>query len=479
MPGGVLADLLAVAASAAADPAGPASGTSAARPGDPAQDSAILERIAGVLGAPGGPGDPGGLGDPAERGGPGGLSIARLAAGLRVLAQVGDPRDEARRGLLSEAEAEAVTGLYGRAAADRVIIERALMLEARLRPLADLGRDPGPLPPSRLRVVAMDRASRMASGQVIGGYVTAALTHLLRGTAARRGDGGTPCCCAGRNGCAAMCSTGCPTPASSPAPGWCSTYRSLSPQIRERLGRGNAAVAFMRLGNAEDARAASEQIGTEHRFVVAQLTDTVGTSVTDTAGDAYTSTVGSASSVALSSVDQPGQRAERGPGAELGRACPRSRRGRPPRTRRPATRAGVSDSASITDGITTGTAWGRQTARAAAHHRVGRAHRPAIPGVPRRAARTAATPAQRDDRQLCRRRPAAGWCWPTPTRASSACPRRRCGPGMRQGWRLRRPRPRPRVAGPRQRAALPGISGAAGPGGRLPVPPRGQVRCRR
>ena len=38
----------------------------------------------------------------------------------------------------------------------------------------------------------------------------------------------------------------------------------------------------MRLGNAEDAKAASEQIGTEHRFVLSQLTETIGTAVTDT-----------------------------------------------------------------------------------------------------------------------------------------------------------------------------------------------------
>ena len=75
-------------------------------------------------------------------------------------------------------------------------------------------------------------------------------------------------------------------------------YRSIPAPVKERLGRGNAAVAFMRLGNADEARAASEQIGAEHRFVVSQLTDTVGTSLTDTAGDSYTSTVGTADSVA-------------------------------------------------------------------------------------------------------------------------------------------------------------------------------------
>src|SRR5260221_5832069 len=68
--------------------------------------------------------------------------------------------------------------------------------------------------------------------------------------------------------------------------------------VRERLGRGNAMIAFMRLGNGDDARAASELIGTEHRFVVGQLTDTVGTSVTDTLADSYTSTVGTSDSVA-------------------------------------------------------------------------------------------------------------------------------------------------------------------------------------
>ena len=65
-------------------------------------------------------------------------------AGLRALAQVGDPREDVRAGLLSEAQAEAITGLYGRAAADRVIIERALALEARLRMLAGLGTRAGP-----------------------------------------------------------------------------------------------------------------------------------------------------------------------------------------------------------------------------------------------------------------------------------------------------------------------------------------------
>src|SRR5262249_44923642 len=75
-------------------------------------------------------------------------------------------------------------------------------------------------------------------------------------------------------------------------------FRSIPSSVRERLGRGNAAVAFMRLGNGDDARTASELIGTEHRFVVAQGTDTGGTALTDTWGGAYTSTASTSQAVA-------------------------------------------------------------------------------------------------------------------------------------------------------------------------------------
>jgi hypothetical protein len=68
----------------------------------------------------------------------------------------------------------------------------------------------------------------------------------------------------------------------------------------------------MRLGNAEDAKAASEQIGTEHRFVLSQLTDTIGTSVTDTTGVSYTSTVGDSASVSASSSDSESRSASSG-----------------------------------------------------------------------------------------------------------------------------------------------------------------------
>jgi hypothetical protein len=140
-------------------------------------------------------------------------------------------------------------------------------------------------------------------------------------------------------------------------------YRSLPGHVKERLGRGNAAVAFMRLGNAEDAKAASEQIGTEHRFVLTQLTDTVGTSVTDTAGDSYTSTVADADSVSVSASTSETRGRSRGSG--------HSRAGFGPfgqhtgSASRDSSRSwGTSDTESITEGITLSTAWGINTSKA-------------------------------------------------------------------------------------------------------------------
>jgi len=120
----------------------------------------------------------------------------------------------------------------------------------------------------------------------------------------------------------------------------------------------------MRLGNAEDARVASEQIGTEHRFVISQLTDTVGMSVTDTVGDSYTSTVGTADSVAdTASVSDS-------VGRSSGRAAARQDAFAPfghvtgTRSRDSNESHGTSDSRSITAGINESTAWGISTSTA-------------------------------------------------------------------------------------------------------------------
>jgi hypothetical protein len=332
MPAGLLADVL--AASAPADP--PAGGAP-----DQARDHAIVERVLGALGE--------------------GAGIANVMAGLRALGQVGDPREDIERGLLTAVQLERITTLYGRGANDRVI-ERAWALEAWLHPLEALGSAPVPLPPSALRVIALDRSGSGLGNGMLASYVTVSLTQLLR-----QAQPGPPwrhtLCVAGAERLRGEMIDRLSDACEATRTGLVLTYRSIPAQVRERLGRGNAAVAFMRLGNADDARVASEQIGTEHRFMLSQLTDTVGASVTDTSGWSYTSTVGSADSLAVSTSASRTTGRSRGRGHTRADLAPFGAHTGSASTEQSSS-TGTSDSESITAGISTSTSWGLSTSAA-------------------------------------------------------------------------------------------------------------------
>ncbi|MFB9253681.1 hypothetical protein ACFFWE_36105 [Sphaerisporangium melleum] len=234
-------------------------------------DNAILERVLEVLGE--------------------NATINQVTAALRALAQVGDPRDDLRYGLLTATQLERIGTLFGRGVTDRVVIERAWALESQLRKLETLGSEAVRLPPARLRVVSMDRQAGVFGNRVLGTYVATALTHILRRSPASERPWYHTIIVAGadklRGDVLDRLMDACETSQT----GLVLTYRSLTPTVRERLGRGHAAVAFMRLGNAEDARVASEHMGTEHRLELAQLTETMGPAA-DGLNGSYTSTVG-------------------------------------------------------------------------------------------------------------------------------------------------------------------------------------------
>jgi hypothetical protein len=333
MPAGLLADVLAAAAAAS-----PAAGGAA----DPAPDHAILARVLEVLGA--------------------GAGIANVLAGLRALGQVGDSRADIGRGLLTDAQLDHITGLYGRGATDRVVTERAWAMEARLHPLEPLGSAPVPLPHSSLRVIALDRGGTDPAHRMLASYLTVSLAHLLR-----QAPPGAPwrhtLCVAGADRLSGevidrLCDA-CETARA----GLVLVYRSMPAPVRERLGRGNAAVAIMRLGNADEAKAASEQIGTEYRFVLSQLTDTVGASVTGTSGWSYTSTVGTADSLAVSVSASQTTGHSRGRGNSRAGLAPFAARTGSASAERSSS-AGTSDSESITAGISASTSWGVSTSAA-------------------------------------------------------------------------------------------------------------------
>ncbi|MEV0597056.1 hypothetical protein [Nonomuraea cavernae] len=233
-------------------------------------DNAILERVLEVLGE--------------------NATISQVTAALRALAQVGDPRDDLRYGLITAPQLERIGTLFGRGVSDRVVIERAWALESQLRKLETLGTQAVRLPPARLRVVSMDRQAGVFGNRVLGTYVATALTHILRQSPASDRPWYHTIIVAGadklRGDVLDRLMDACETSRT----GLVLTYRSLTPTVRERLGRGHAAVAFMRLGNAEDARVASEHVGTEHRLELAQLTETISDSLPGLNGG-YTSTI--------------------------------------------------------------------------------------------------------------------------------------------------------------------------------------------
>ncbi|HVT69321.1 MAG TPA: hypothetical protein VHF26_16340, partial [Trebonia sp.] len=314
---------------------------------DLAVDTAILDRVIGVLDA-----------------GAGALDLRRVTAGLRLLAQVGDPRADLAAGLLAEPEARALGSLFGQGVTDRVVLERALAIEAQLRPLAAAGTEPVRLPRGRLRVVALDRRASAQSATALGSFLVTALTHLI----GRAPGGGTRTSWRHtlfllgaerlRDDVLDRFTDACETSRTGLVLG----YRSLPPRVRQRIGRGNAAVAFMRLGNADDAKAASEQIGTAHRFVLSQLTETVGTSVTDTLGGSYTSTVGGSASASASVSDSESRSAGDSRSRSAGGVLPFQ--GSPSRSAQAGTSSGTSTSASLTTGISASTAWGVSTSLA-------------------------------------------------------------------------------------------------------------------
>ncbi|HEU5420053.1 MAG TPA: hypothetical protein VFV41_20345 [Streptosporangiaceae bacterium] len=330
LPPAELADVLATAVSAGVE-----------QDADPAADAALLGRVLEVLGP--------------------GVTIARLTAALRALAQVGDPRADVRAGLLTAGQLDRLAALFGRAAADQVVVGRAWAVEARLRPLEQLGRAAAALPRSPLRLAWLDQAAGAVTGPVLASFLTVALTHALRRAPAAGEPWQQMIVVLGAERLSAPVLDRLTDACETAGAGLIVAYRSLPAHVAGRLGRGNAAVAFMRLGNAQDARAAAEQIGTEHRLVISQLTQTVGDSVTVTTGDSYTSTVSTADSLAGSAsvTDTAGRSSGRG---TAGGFAPFAGPGTASRDRS-ASRA-VSGSLSVTEQVSLSTAWGASTSRA-------------------------------------------------------------------------------------------------------------------
>jgi hypothetical protein len=321
-----------------------ATGGPGATPGgqhDPAGDAALLRRVLAVLGD--------------------GATLAQLTAALRAIGEIGGPADHISSAELTSDQLARLGTLAGRGAGP-VLIGRACAMESRLQALSPLASGLISQPVSALRVAWLDGRAASPDSGTLAAYVVIALTETVRQSwPGPRWQQGVFLLGAERlpadvldRLCDAAELTG---------TGLLLGYRSIPPHVRDRLGRGDTAVAFMRLGNAADARMAAEQIGTEHRFVISQLTDTVGASVSDTAGDSSSSTTGTAHSVADSRSLTETEGRSRGSGrSRTGGFAPFAGIGGSA-SRDASFSAALSDSRSVSAGINTGTSWGISTSR--------------------------------------------------------------------------------------------------------------------
>ena len=354
LPAAAMADILTACVSA---------DRAAAGGHDPAPDHALLARLLEVLGD--------------------GAQICQVTAALRALAQVGDPREDVRQGRLTAVQLERITGLFGRGAADRVVIERAWALEARLRVLERLGSDPAPVPRSRLRVVAADPGGGAFGNGVLGG-----LCHGLPHPPAPPGPSRAAVAAHGLRGRR----PGAPRGADRPARGRVrghqdragrrlpvdSAARRAAARPRERGAGGDAprqrrgrqggqradrrAAPF----RAEPAHRHRGRVRQRHRRGLLHLHRGHGA-------------VGSPRPVAQRDIGaQPGPRPH--PPGRLRRSLPRCGSD----STEVSESRGTSDSDSITDGINTSTSWGVTTSRAIGlNESLGRTVA-AVPRIPRR-----------------------------------------------------------------------------------------------
>jgi hypothetical protein len=342
----LLADVLARTVSAAGSAGSAAAGADAGGgPADAAKDAALLSRVLRALGDSDAP-----------------ATMAKLAAALRALGQIGSPADQLRSGALTHEQLANLGSLAGRGA-EHLVVERAWALEARLRVLEPLATSPVARPPSRLKVAWLDRRAAAVGNSVLAGYLAIALTAVLRQAPPGRPWQQTLCLLGAERLSADVLDRLCDA-AEMAGAGLVLAYRSIPAQVRERLGRGDAAVGFMRLGNSQDARFAAEQIGTEHRFVVSQLTDTIGASITDTGGVSYTSSVGTSDSISESESVSLTAGRSRGRGRSKHSAFAPFADFTGSASSDASSSAAISDSSSITAGISTGTSWGWNMSRA-------------------------------------------------------------------------------------------------------------------
>ncbi|MFI9554338.1 hypothetical protein [Nonomuraea endophytica] len=222
------------------------------------------------------------------------VSVAGLAEGVRVL--LGE--DPPARSVLSAAEREHIAhGLFTDGYVDHARPALARM-EAFLHPLAHLGARRTAERPAVLTCVALEGGGRSAGAELLTDLLTQWLVHRVAGVA-----GHVPAVVvAGADEVAAHHLERLSDACERRGVPLTLLFRHLREASLRMIGGG--AVAFMRLGNHEEATRAADFVGRSHRFVLSQLTRTLGGNETHTRTETQgeSATEGTSSSTGRSST---------------------------------------------------------------------------------------------------------------------------------------------------------------------------------
>lgn len=209
------------------------------------------------------------------------VSMGRLSAGLRVL--MGEPGDTPELSAAEQARIadELFSDEYRRQAHDNL-----RRVESYLHPLRDLGTRGQPRPRAALTCVAMATEGRAARTELLNDLIVQWLTRRL----ATDDDHPRSLVIVGADELAGRHVERLSDICDRRGIRLVLLFRHLRETSLRLLGAGP--VAFMRLGNHEEATRAADFIGRQHRFVISQLTRTLGGNQTHTQSTTEGTSVG-------------------------------------------------------------------------------------------------------------------------------------------------------------------------------------------
>ncbi|WP_165966249.1 hypothetical protein, partial [Actinomadura sp. 7K534] len=229
-------------------------GTPDAARADRSMDDRILTKVCGALGD--------------------NVTLGRIAAALRAL--MGEPDDG---DLLTREERRHITGNLFTVEYRRQAHANLSRIESYVHPLENLGTEPSKEGVGYLTCIALDSQARNVRSELLTDLVVQWVTHRI--TASQ--DSTPALVIAGADELARRHLERLSDACERRGVPLTLLFRRLRDTSAEMIGGG--AVAFMRLGNHEDAAKAADFIGRDHRFVLSQITKNVGGNESHTSTD--------------------------------------------------------------------------------------------------------------------------------------------------------------------------------------------------